>query len=121
MSCLSTRLSSTSPRITCRTHTVAKDFQVDDTVLTAFKQYLTSEQIPFTDQDLPPVLDWLKANIKSDLFTSQFGQTEGLKIKAMWDPMINSAIGYLPQAEALEQKAKQTDVQRASASLHSNQ
>lgn len=101
-------------------HTVAKDFQVDDAVLTTFKQFLTGEQIPYTDQDFPPVLDWLKANIKAELFTSQFGQAEGLKVRAQWDPMINSAIGYLPQAQALEEKARQTDVQRASASLHSN-
>jgi carboxyl-terminal processing protease len=101
--------------------TVTKDFQVDDAVLTAFKQFLTSEQIPYTDADFAPVLDWIKANIKAEIFTSQFGQEEGLKVRAMWDPMINSAIGYLPQAQALEDRAKQSDQQRASASLRSNQ
>jgi hypothetical protein len=35
--------------------------------------------------------------------------------------MINAAIGYLPQAQALEDRAKQTETQRATASLHSNQ
>jgi carboxyl-terminal processing protease len=101
--------------------TVTKDFQVDEPVLTAFKQFLTSEQIPYTDADFPPVLDWIKANIKAEIFTSQFGQEEGLKVRAEWDPMINSAIGYLPQAQALEDRAKQTETQRAAASLHSNQ
>jgi carboxyl-terminal processing protease len=101
--------------------TIGKDFEVDDSVIAAFKQFLTGEQIPYTDQDFPPVLDWIKANIKSELFTSQFGQEEGLKVKAQWDPMINAAIGYLPQAQALEDRAKQTETQRATASLHSNQ
>jgi hypothetical protein len=35
--------------------------------------------------------------------------------------MINSALGYLPQAQALEDRVKQSDTQRATASLHSNQ
>jgi carboxyl-terminal processing protease len=100
---------------------IGKDFVVDDSVLAAFKQYLTSEQIPFTDQDFVPVLDWVKANIKAELFTSQFGQEEGLKVRAEWDPMINAALGYLPQAQALEDRAKQADQQRATASLHSEQ
>ena len=100
---------------------ITKDFVVDDSVLTAFKQYLTSEQIAYTDQDFAPVLDWVKANIKAELFISQFGQGEGLKVRAQWDPMINAAIGYLPQAQALEDSAKQKDTQRATASLHSNQ
>ncbi len=101
--------------------TVTKDFQVDDAVLATFKQFLTSEQIPYTDADLPPVMDWIKANIKAEIFTSQFGQTEGLKVRAAWDPMINKAIDYLPQAQALEERAKQSETQRAAASLHSTQ
>jgi carboxyl-terminal processing protease len=100
---------------------VTKDFVVDDAVMTTFKQFLTEEQIPFTDADFPPVIDWIKANIKAEIFTSQFGQTEGLKVRAAWDPMINKAIDYLPQAQALEDRAKQTETQRATASLHSTQ
>ena len=70
------------------THTVAKDFIVDDAVLGDFKQFLTSKQIAYTDAELAPVSDWVKSNIKSELFTSQFGQQEGLKVRANNDPMI---------------------------------
>ena len=62
--------------------TVDKDFQVDDAVMDRFKQFLTSQQIPFTDADLTPVMDWVKANIKAEIFTTQFGQEEGLKVRA---------------------------------------
>ena len=82
--------------------TVGKDFQVDDAVMDAFKQFLTSQQIPYTDAELAPVMDWVKANIKAEIFTTQFGQAEGLKVRANWDPMINKALDYLPQAKALE-------------------
>jgi carboxyl-terminal processing protease len=94
--------------------TVGKDFQVDDAVMDSFKQFLTSQQIPYTDADLAPVMDWVKANIKAEIFTTQFGQEEGLKVRATWDPMINKALDYLPQAKALEGAAKHAETQRAS-------
>jgi carboxyl-terminal processing protease len=99
--------------------TVGKDFQVDDGVMDAFKQFLTSQQIPYSDADLLPVIDWVKANIKAEIFTTQFGQEEGLKVRASWDPMINKALDYLPQAKALETAAKHAETQRAS--VRSNQ
>ncbi|MHB1023254.1 MAG: S41 family peptidase [Acidobacteriaceae bacterium] len=95
--------------------TVTKDFQVDDGVMKDFKQFLTAQNIQYTDQDINGVLDWIKASIKSEIFTSQFGQTEGLKVRADWDPMINKAIGYMPQAQALEDHALTVDAEKATA------
>ena len=84
-------------------------------------QFLNSQQISFTEQDLNGISDWLKANIKADIFTTQFGQEQGLRVRADWDPMISQAISYLPQAQALEDQAKKADEQRASAALHTDQ
>ena len=50
--------------------TVDKSFQVDDAVMNDFKQFLNSQQIAFTEQDLSGVSDWVKANIKADIFTT---------------------------------------------------
>ncbi len=61
------------------THTVSKDFVVDDAVLQQFKDFLKTNQIEYTDADIAGVSDWLKTSIKSELFTSQFGQLEGLE------------------------------------------
>ncbi len=98
--------------------TVGHDFQVDDAVLAEFKHFLTSQQIAYTDQDLNSVMDWLKMNIKSDIVTTQFGQMEGLKVRADWDPMIQKALTYLPQAQALEENAKKVMAQKAQARLN---
>ncbi|HEY6412072.1 MAG TPA: S41 family peptidase [Edaphobacter sp.] len=84
------------------THTVPKDFVVDDAVLQQFKDYLKTNQIEYTDADITGVSDWLKTSIKSELFTSQFGQLEGLKVRAEWDPQIAKAVTFLPEAQALE-------------------
>ena len=87
-------------------HTVPKDFVVDDAVMQEFKSFLKANNIDYTDADIAGVDDWVKESIKSDLFTSQFGQLEGLKVRAEWDPQIAKAITFLPQAQALEDHLK---------------
>jgi carboxyl-terminal processing protease len=93
-------------------HTPTKDFQVDENVLNDFKQFLGSQDISYSDQDLNGVMDWVKANIKAEIFTSTFGQMEGLKVRATWDPMVNQALTFMPQAATLEQAAEKLDTQK---------
>ena len=87
-------------------HTVSRDFAVDDAVLQQFKDFLKANQIDFSDADIASNLDWIKTNIKAELFTSQFGQLEGLKVRAQADPEIAKAITFLPEAMALEDRDK---------------
>ncbi len=95
--------------------TVDKNFQVDDPVLTDFKQFLTSQDIPFTEKDITDNLDWVKVNIKEKILTSQFGQLQGLRTLADWDPEIQKALSYLPEAQALEDNAHKVLAQKAQA------
>jgi len=39
-------------------------------------------------------MDWLKISIKDKIFTIQFGESEGLRSRADWDPRSRSA--HLP-------------------------
>jgi carboxyl-terminal processing protease len=87
-------------------HTITKDFQVDDAVMQQFKDFLKTNQIDYTDNDIAGVNDWVRANIKRELFTSQFGQLEGLKVAAEWDPQIAKALTYLPEAQTLQDHIK---------------
>jgi carboxyl-terminal processing protease len=96
-------------------HTVDKNFQVDDAVMTEFKQYLTSQDIPWTQADLDGVSDWLKARIKDKIVTIEAGQVQGLRTLADWDPMIQKALTYLPEAQALEDNAHKVLLQKAQA------
>jgi carboxyl-terminal processing protease len=95
--------------------TVDKTFQVDEPVLTDFKAFLTSQNIPFTNEDLNGVMDWLKVSIKEKIATYQFGQLQGLRTLADWDPMIQKAITYLPEAHALEDNAHKVLAEKAQA------
>ena len=97
-------------------HTITKDFQVDDAVMQQFKAFLKENQIDYTDGDIAGVSDWIKSNIKRELFISQFGQLEGLKVTAESDPQITKAISYLPEAQALEDHSR-TNQKTTTASI----
>jgi carboxyl-terminal processing protease len=94
---------------------VDRNFQVDDAVLNDFKQYLTTQNIPWTDNDINGVSDWIKVSIRQYIMTSQFGQLQGLRAMADWDPMIQKALTFLPEAQALEDNAHKVLAQKAEA------
>ena len=60
-------------------------------------------------------MDWVKINIKEEIVKSQFGQIQGLRIMADWDPMIQKALTFLPEAQALEDTAHKVLAQKAEA------
>jgi carboxyl-terminal processing protease len=95
--------------------TVDKNFQVDAAVLAEFKKFLTSQEIPWTEADLNGVMDWLKISIKSQVLITQIGETEGLRARADWDPMIQKALTFLPEAQALQDNAHKVLAQKAMA------
>jgi carboxyl-terminal processing protease len=97
------------------THTVGRDFVADDAVMQQFKDFLRANQVEYTDADIAGVQDWIKSNIKAELFTSQFGQLEGLKVRAAADPEITKATTFLPEALALVDRGKG---QQNTASVH---
>jgi carboxyl-terminal processing protease len=95
--------------------TVDRNFQVDDAVMKDFKDFLTSQSISWTDNDINGVSDWLKTSIKQYVITSQFGQLQGLHVMADWDPMIQKALTFLPEAQALEDTAHKVLAEKAQA------
>jgi carboxyl-terminal processing protease len=88
------------------THTISRDFVVDDAILQQFKDFLKANQVDFSDADIAANLDWIKSNIKAELFTSQFGQLEGLKVRTQTDPEVLKATTFLPEAMALQDRDK---------------
>jgi len=96
-------------------HPVNQGFQVDESVLNEFKKYITSQDIAFSDTDFNGVNDWLKARIKEKIVTIQFGQLQGLRTLADWDPEIQKALTFLPEAQALEDHAHEVLAQKAMA------
>jgi carboxyl-terminal processing protease len=96
-------------------HTVESNFQVDDAVMAEFKKYLATQSIDASDSDINGTKDWLKARIKEKIATIQFGQLQGLHTLADWDPMIQKALTFLPEAQALEDNAHKVLTEKAQA------
>jgi carboxyl-terminal processing protease len=95
--------------------TVDRNFQVDDAVMADFKQFLTAQGINWTDNDINSASDWLKVEIRQFVITSQFGQLQGLRVMADWDPEIQKALTFLPEAQALEDNAHKVLAEKAQA------
>ncbi|HSM84814.1 MAG TPA: S41 family peptidase [Candidatus Limnocylindrales bacterium] len=94
---------------------VDRNFEVTDSVMQDFRKFLEAQKIPYTEAELNEGIEWIKANIKAELFISQFGQEEGLKVRAQNDPQVLTALNELPKARALADNARKVLAQRAAA------
>src|ERR1022692_1714455 len=102
-------------------HKVTQNFQVDDAVMQEFRKFLDSQQIPYTEAELSENADWVRSNIKAELFVNEFGQQEGLKAHTESDPAVQKALDLLPKAKDLADNAKKTIAQRSNARLTAQQ
>ena len=102
-------------------HQVSKSFEVDDQAMQVFRKFLDEQKITFTEADLAENLDWIKSNIKAELFINEFGQQAGMRVHAENDPEVQKALDLLPQAKQLADNAKKTIAQRNGARLTAQQ
>jgi carboxyl-terminal processing protease len=99
---------------------VDKSFEVNDAVIGEFRKFLDSQKIPYTEAELNEGQDWIKSNIKAEIFIAQFGQEEGLRARAESDPQVLAALNQLPKAKELADNAKKILAQRVAAAQQSN-
>ena len=91
---------------------ITQSFEVDDAVLQDFRKFLDEQKVPYTEQDFSDNNDWLRSNIKSELFVSEFGQQDGLRVQAQTDPEVIKALEFLPKAKELAENAERVMAQR---------
>jgi carboxyl-terminal processing protease len=91
---------------------VTKDYQVDDSVISLLKTYLTQQHIEVTDQQIQDNLPWLKWQIKREVFTTVFGLNDGYRVALENDPQLVKAEESMPQARALYASARKIVAQR---------
>src|ERR1700731_1168064 len=87
-------------------HHPAKNFDVDEGVMQDFRKSLEEANIPYTQAELVDNADWVKSNIKAEIFVDAFGQDEGVKVRAEADPLVVKGLELMPQAKALAENAK---------------
>src|SRR6266496_222583 len=87
-------------------HHPTKSFEIDDATLQEFRKSLDEANVPYTQADLIDNNDWIRYNIKSEIFVDAFGQDEGMKVRAESDPQVVKGLELLPQAKALADNAR---------------
>ena len=97
-------------------HKVTQSFEIDDAILQEFRKFLDREKIAYTEGELIENNDWLRSNLKSEIFIDAFGQEEGMKVRAETDPDVMKALDLMPQARALADNARKVVAERNSAS-----
>lgn len=94
---------------------VARNFTVDDQIMQEFRRYLDDQKIAYTESELMEVEPWVRTNIKSELFIAEFGQQEGLRIRAEEDPEVVRALDLLPKARELAENARKVIAEHSAA------
>lgn len=95
-------------------HHPTEKFEVDDATMQDFRKFLDEEKIPYAEADLVENNDWVRANIKSEIFIDAFGQNEGLKVKEEADPLVLKALDLMPEAKQLAENARKVVAERTS-------
>ena len=96
-------------------HKPTKSFEVDDATMQDFRKSVDEANIPYTQAELIDNSDWIKSNIKAEIFTDAFGQDEGMKVRAESDPEVVKGLELLPQAKALADNARKIIAEHNSA------
>ncbi len=80
---------------------VPSDFVADDTVLAEFRKYLTTQDIPLSNEEFNANQDFIRGNIRAQLLDMVYGQAEGDKARKEIDPIVQKALEEMPQARDL--------------------
>ena len=86
-----------------------------DGVMQEFRKFLDAQKITFSEADLNEGNEWIRSNIKAEVFIAEFGQEEGLRVRAENDPQVITALNQLPKAKELAENAKKIVAQRIAA------
>jgi carboxyl-terminal processing protease len=87
-------------------------WDVNDTVLNDFHDYLLKQQTEFTEAEWAQDHDWIKRSLKYEMYMTAFNMEDAKRVQAENDPEVAKAIDLLPQARALQDTSKKIIVQR---------
>jgi carboxyl-terminal processing protease len=94
---------------------LAEGWVPDEETLGRFKDYLRSQQIAFTDAEFAANHDWVRDQIRYELYFRAFDKKTADRAAFHADPEIQRAIDSLPKAQALLQQAERVLARRAAA------
>jgi carboxyl-terminal processing protease len=87
----------------------------DDATLGRFADYLRSQQIAFTDAEFAANRDWMRDQIRYELYFRAFDRKTADRAAFHSDPEVQRAVESLPKAQALLQQAERVAARRGAA------
>ena len=94
---------------------LAEDWVPDEETLGRFKDYLRSQQIAFTDAEFAANHDWVRDQIRYELYFRAFDKKTADRAAYHADPEVQRAMDSMPKAQALLQQAEKVLARRAGA------
>jgi carboxyl-terminal processing protease len=91
---------------------LAKGWEPDQRVMNDFHEFLLKQNVPFTESEFAENNDWLKQQLKRELYITAFSVEESRQVAVETDPVVLKAVDSLPKAQALKETARKQIVQR---------
>jgi carboxyl-terminal processing protease len=85
---------------------IDESFQVSDALMDQFKQHITKRGIEFTEKDFQDNRDYIRRQIKSEVFFNKFGTLAAARVLLEDDPQVLKALELMPEARDLANKAR---------------
>jgi carboxyl-terminal processing protease len=92
-----------------------KGWEPDQAILDQFRAYLKEKEVEFTDADFAANRDWVRRELKREMYVAAFSTDESQRVAFEQDPMVQKAIESMPKAKELLNSAKDLLVKRMKA------
>jgi carboxyl-terminal processing protease len=89
-----------------------KTFEVDENLLNQFHQMLQKDKADFTEADFTANRDWLRKELKREMFITAFSFEDSQRVEIEQDPEVVKGLDSMSKARALLDNAKKLLVQR---------
>jgi carboxyl-terminal processing protease len=90
-------------------------WEPDAAIVEQFKAFIKEKQVEFTDADFTANRDWVKSELKREMYVAAFSTDESQRVQFEQDPMVQKAIESMPKAKELLGTAKNMLVKRMKA------
>jgi carboxyl-terminal processing protease len=89
-----------------------KNWEPDATIENAFHRYLLDSGISFTEADYALNRDWLRTQLKREVYAYAFSIDEANRVEIESDPEVAKAVEAMPKAKALLETSRRLLAQR---------
>jgi carboxyl-terminal processing protease len=89
-----------------------KGWEPDENIVNDFHQFLLKNNVDFTEAEFTENHQWVKDQLKHEMYVTAFGYDESERVKIQQDPEVIKAVDSIPKAKALLETSKKLLVKR---------